>query len=145
METEDLISFLYGCVFLTEVKRALNRHYINRLRFLRVTQVIFFPPRKVWRLHLTLVFWRWEKSILTVKVKQTKASFWIQRLTVRSWCSNSWWQLAYTKTGDNVEGALWLATQTPNILSYSPQSNVHRVCAWKSYSCCKNKWVKTIL
>ena len=42
METKDLISFLYGCVFLTEVKRALNRHYINRLRFLRVTQVIFF-------------------------------------------------------------------------------------------------------
>ena len=41
METEDLILFLYGCVFLTEVKRALNRHYINRLKLLRVIQVIF--------------------------------------------------------------------------------------------------------
>ena len=41
METGDLILFLYGCVFLAEVKRALNRHYINRLKLLRVIQVIF--------------------------------------------------------------------------------------------------------
>ena len=31
--------------------------------------------------------------------------------------------LAYTKTVDSVEGALWLAGQTPNILCYLPPSN----------------------
>ena len=31
--------------------------------------------------------------------------------------------LVYTKTVDSVEGALWLASQTPNILCYLPPSN----------------------
>ena len=37
--------------------------------------------------------------------------------------------LAYTKTVDSVEGALWLAGQTPNILCYLPPSNSGKMAA----------------
>ena len=32
-------------------------------------------------------------------------------------------ELVYTKTVDSVDGARWLARQTPNILCYLPPSN----------------------
>ena len=35
----------------------------------------------------------------------------------------SYYLSVYTKTVDSVEGALWLASQTPNILCYLPPSN----------------------
>ena len=48
------------------------------------------------------------------------------------------------KTVDNVEGMLWLATQTLNIIFYSPPSNMREVCTQKYRNCCRNKWVKIL-
>lgn len=45
---------------------------------------------------------------------------------------------------NSVEGALWLATQTPNIPSYSTQSNSRGIYARKCCNRCGNKWVKII-
>ena len=47
-------------------------------------------------------------------------------------------------TVDSVEGMLWLATQTLNIIFYSPPSNMHEVCTQKYCNCCRNKWVKIL-
>ena len=53
-------------------------------------------------------------------------------------------KLLHTKTVYRVEGMLWLATHTLNILFYSPQSNVHRIWAQIYCNCGKNNWVKII-
>ena len=45
--------------------------------------------------------------------------------------------LVYTKTVDNVEGARWLARQTPNILCYLPPSNSRENGV---LVCIRNKW-----
>ena len=53
--------------------------------------------------------------------------------------------LIYTETVNGFESALWLASQTTNILCHLPKSNKRRICARKYFYCCRNKWVKTIL
>ena len=52
--------------------------------------------------------------------------------------------LVSIKTVDNVEGALWLATQSPTILHYSPPSKARGICAWEYCNRCRNKWVEII-
>ena len=47
----------------------------------------------------------------------------------------------YTKTVDTVEGALWLATHTPNILFYQPSNGIYER---KYFNRCRNKRVKII-
>lgn len=47
----------------------------------------------------------------------------------------------YTKTVDTVEGALWLATHTPNILCYQPSNGIYER---KYLNRCRNKRVKII-
>ena len=44
-------------------------------------------------------------------------------ITIGRVCIVQYRILAYTKTVDSVEGALWLASQTPNILCYLPPTN----------------------
>ena len=41
----------------------------------------------------------------------------------RAWFCLHYRNLVYTKRVDSVEGALWLASQTPNMLSYLAPSN----------------------
>lgn len=53
--------------------------------------------------------------------------------------------LIYTETVNGFESALWLASQTTNILCHLPKSNKRGICARKYFYCCRNKWVKTIL
>ena len=54
--------------------------------------------------------------------------------------SYSWYyDLAYTKTGDSIEGALWLASQTPNILCYLPPRNSGKNCpSWHPWQAKKS-------
>ena len=53
--------------------------------------------------------------------------------------------MSKTKTADRIKGMLWLVTQSPNIICYSPPSNSCGICTQTYCNRCRNKLVKFML
>ena len=54
--------------------------------------------------------------------------------SIRDFRAGKYPLLVYAKIVDSIESARWLATQTPDILCYSPPSNSRGICSRKCHS-----------